>query len=74
MAPDILERIPSVLNVGVMDFTRSVVAADGDVLHIDWHPPGQGDPEAAWTLARLTGDSAMAHCSVSISIGPTQKP
>lgn len=58
MAPHILERIPSILNVGIMDFTRSVVAVNGDVLHIDWHPPGQGDPETAWTLARLADDAS----------------
>ncbi|MBV1699385.1 MAG: DUF1116 domain-containing protein [Hyphomicrobiales bacterium] len=58
MAPHIVERTPSVINVGVADFTRSVVAAGADALQIDWHPPGKGDPNTAWNLARLTDDSS----------------
>lgn len=57
MAANILEETPSVLNVGVEDFTRSVIAGSADALHVDWHPPGLGDPETAWALAQLTDDS-----------------
>lgn len=58
MAPHLLEQTPSVVNVGVVDFTRSIIAAGGNVLHVDWHPPGRGDPETAWMLARLADDSS----------------
>ena len=52
----------SVINVGVEAFTRSVRDAGGQALHVDWQPPGDGDPDLAWTLAQLAGDDDDADC------------
>ncbi len=54
----------SVINVGVEMFAQSVRDAGGQVLQLDWQPPGDGDTELAWTLAQLAGDA-----SDSASIG-----
>ena len=47
---------PSVLNVGLAGFTRSIAEAGGPVRQLDWRPPGTGDPDTAWMLAQLMGD------------------
>ncbi len=52
----------SVINVGVETFTRSVRDAGGRALQLDWQPPGDGDPQLAWTLALLAGDADDAAC------------
>ena len=46
----------SVVNVGVEMFAQSVQHAGGQVLQVDWQPPGDGDAELAWTLALLASD------------------
>ncbi|HEY5365846.1 MAG TPA: DUF1116 domain-containing protein [Casimicrobiaceae bacterium] len=46
----------SVVNVGVEMFAQSVQRAGGQVLQVDWQPPGDGDAELAWTLALLASD------------------
>ena len=74
MAPHILERIPSVLNVGVMDFTRSVVAATAMFCISIGTLRDKAIPRRLGPWRDLPTTRAMAHCSVSISIGPTQKP
>ncbi len=52
----------SVINVGIESFTRSVRDAGGQALHVDWQPPGDGDPELAWALAQLAGDADDPAC------------
>lgn len=46
-----------VLNVGVEDFVRSLRETGASARHVDWRPPGNGDPRLAWVLALLTGDA-----------------
>ena len=52
----------SVINVGIETFTRSVRDAGGQALQLDWQPPGDGDPQLAWTLALLSGDADDHTC------------
>jgi hypothetical protein len=58
MASSLLGAEPSVLNVGVPDFCRSVVEAKASALQLDWRPPGNGEPDVSWTLALLAGDNS----------------
>ena len=59
MSTALLERTDlSVINVGVDTFLRSVVEAGGQALQLEWQPPGSGDAELAWALARLAGDAS----------------
>ena len=46
-----------VLNVGPEMFVASVAAGGAPVAHVDWRPPGDGDPKLAWQLAQLMGDA-----------------
>lgn len=48
---------PRVVNVGVETFADAIRTTGGEVVHVDWRPPGAGDPEIAWALASLTGDA-----------------
>jgi hypothetical protein len=52
----------SVIDIGVEAFTRSVREAGGKALHLDWRPPGDGDPRLAWALAQLAGDADDPAC------------
>lgn len=56
MTAHILDQSPSVINVGLAEFIRSVADAGGQARQLDWRPPGGGDPEVAWVLAQLTAD------------------
>ena len=63
MSKSLLDSEPlSVINVGVEAFTRSVRDAGGHALHVDWQPPGDGDPDLAWALAQLAGDADDVDC------------
>jgi len=42
-----------VINVGARSFYESIVAQDGDAVHVDWRPPAGGDPELARLLDSL---------------------
>jgi hypothetical protein len=48
-----------VVNVGLPSFADSVRQAGGDVIHLDWRPPAQGDAAIGRALARLVGDPAV---------------
>lgn len=50
------------VNVGLETFTRSVREAGGHAVHVDWRPPGDGDPELAWALAQLMPDADGCEC------------
>ena len=63
MSGSLLDSAPlSVINVGVEAFTHSVREAGGHALHVDWQPPGDGDPGLAWMLAQLASDDDDADC------------
>jgi hypothetical protein len=52
----LLERAPTVINLGIADFNRSIIEHGGTATQVEWSPVGGGDPELAWALAWLTGD------------------
>ncbi|HWB46873.1 MAG TPA: DUF1116 domain-containing protein [Hyphomicrobiaceae bacterium] len=52
----LLSADPSVINVGVGEFCRSVADAKASALQLDWRPPGNGEPEVAWALGQMAGD------------------
>lgn len=56
MAKSLLDKDVSVINAGIAEFTRSIAENGAPVLQTDWRPVGNGDPDLAWTLARLAGD------------------
>jgi hypothetical protein len=56
MKHDLLHGKLSVVNVGLDLFTPSLTLANVPFAHLDWRPPGDGDPKLAWALAQLTGD------------------
>lgn len=58
MAESLLERTPSVINVGIAAFARSIADNSASVLQLDWRPVGDGDPETALFLAQLAGDES----------------
>lgn len=63
MSVALLDQSPlSVINVGLESFTRSVSEAHGHATELAWQPPGDGDPQLAWTLAQLAGDPADPDC------------
>jgi FdrA protein len=49
-----LSAPPAVINVGASWFAEAVSAQGVNVLHVDWHPPAQGDAELADILDSLT--------------------
>jgi hypothetical protein len=50
----LLEPALKVANLGLASFAESISAAGGQVVHIDWRPPAEGDVAAGRALARLT--------------------
>jgi hypothetical protein len=61
MTNALLANLPlSVINVGVDTFMRSVRETGGKASALDWRPVGDGDPDLAWTLARLASDKEDA--------------
>ena len=60
MTGHILERSPSVINIGLAEFVSSVASGGGEALQLDWRPPGYGESELAWMLAKLTADDRDA--------------
>jgi len=49
-----------VINVGLESFHQSILDAGGASTHVDWSPPGDGDPEVATTLSRVFADPRVA--------------
>jgi FdrA protein len=49
-----LTRPTAVINVGTRWFAEAIDAQGGQTLHVDWHPPSQGDPELADALDTLS--------------------
>jgi hypothetical protein len=52
----LVDTVPSVVSVGLDRFDAAVVAAGAPVVHVEWRPPGSGDPAVARVLARLVAD------------------
>lgn len=59
-----LERILGqplrVINLGLELFATELEAEGASVVHVDWRPPGSGDPTVAALLARLEDDESEA--------------
>ncbi len=57
MPASLIDSTLDVLNIGVEDFVKSLRETGASARHVDWRPPGNGDPRLAWRLALLTGDA-----------------
>ena len=42
-----------IVNVGLEDFARDLKLNGAEVVHVDWAPPGGGDPKLADLLSKL---------------------
>lgn len=42
-----------VVNIGLEGFAADLIAAEIEVVHVDWSPPAGGDAKMAALLARL---------------------
>lgn len=62
----ILETKPKVVNVGLESF-YSDVAHFTEAVHVDWQPPGWGDPGLARIVAMLSDDSAPESLGAKIA-------
>lgn len=49
----LLGRELSVVNIGLSRFAEAIAAAGGQVTHLDWAPPAQGDRDVGMALARV---------------------
>lgn len=45
------------VSLGISGLDAGLERNGASVLHLDWQPPGNGDPDLAWDLARVTHDS-----------------
>jgi hypothetical protein len=50
---ELLEDPPKIINVGVRDFADALRLQDADVVHVEWAPPPEVDPELKDILDRL---------------------
>jgi FdrA protein len=55
---DLLAGPPRVISVGLELFATTLVSLQVPALHVDWRPPGDGDPRLAGLLAELSDDYA----------------
>lgn len=51
--PDLTQPV---LNIGIETLRDSLAASGRDSVQLTWRPPGEGDPQIAWLLARLASD------------------
>ena len=42
-----------VVNIGLEDFARDLESNGAQIVHVDWAPPGGGDPKLADLLSKL---------------------
>ena len=42
-----------IVNVGLEDFARDLDLSGAEIVHVDWVPPGGGDPKLADLLSKL---------------------
>lgn len=50
---ELLQHIPVIINIGVLDFAQNLQAQGAPVLHVDWSPPASGDEEMVALLDKL---------------------
>lgn len=58
---DLLARPPGVVSVGLELFATTLLSLEVPVVHVDWRPPGDGDPRLAGLLATLADDYETDH-------------
>ena len=51
---DLLSDQPVVINIGLLEFFEALVDQGIQVIHVDWHPPAEGDDELINVLDELT--------------------
>jgi hypothetical protein len=49
----LLSSRPKVINVGLADFARDIIAAGGEAINVDWVPPAAGDVQRAESLSKI---------------------
>ncbi|MDA0341792.1 MAG: fdrA domain protein [Proteobacteria bacterium] len=49
----LLETPLKVVNIGLESFSEALVEQGVEVVHLDWIPPGGGDPKLADLLSKL---------------------
>lgn len=54
------------VSLGVSELDAGLKRNGASVLHLDWQPPGDGDPDVAWDLARVARDGADQECLGSV--------
>ncbi len=57
-ARGLLTGPPRVVSAGLELFAATLASLDVSVVHVDWRPPGDGDPRLAKLLAELSDDVA----------------
>lgn len=62
MLKSLIDRSPSVVNIGLASFAEPIAAVGAAVTRVQWSPPG-GDPTVARALARLAGRAEMAEAN-----------
>ncbi len=53
MIADLLRDGPIAVNVGIREFAESVADQDAPVVHVDWSPPPELEPDVAALLEEL---------------------
>ena len=54
---ELLESELAAVSLGISGLDAGLERNGAPVLHLDWQPPGNGDPELAWVLAKAAHDS-----------------
>jgi len=52
----LLDEPPRVVSVGLELFATTLVSLEVPVIHVDWRPPGDGDPRLLAALADEVGE------------------
>jgi hypothetical protein len=50
---DLLQEEIKVINIGIREFFDALISQEVDVIHVNWKPPAQGDPEMQNILSKL---------------------
>ena len=52
-AQELLQYIPVIVNIGVLDFSHNLQTQGAQVIQVDWSPPASGDEEILTLLDKL---------------------